>query len=124
MASLRRMIEASMTSVVEITREGGVTYDEFGSEIPSMVTVYSGKALVRPSRKQADSIKAGQQDILLTDCEVILPASAPEVRQGDLVRVVRTWGGAEWVVGAKIVVLSAAIDEWAGSGVLACQRVS
>lgn len=79
-----------LTDTVAITREGGVIVDEWGSETPSEVAVYTGPGLVQDTAtSRLPVIKAGEEehDALGYVGKVLVVVG---VRPGDWIRVLES----------------------------------
>lgn len=85
----RYTAQALMRDTITITRVTGQTYDPVTLQYtPTVSTLYTGKADVRPVDVQSREIQAGERAVALRTFDVRLPyATTAAFAQGDLVNV-------------------------------------
>lgn len=122
-AALARRLEQRMTARVRIGRPGepGGWNDDTGSyDPPTAVTVYEGKAYVRPTRKSADAESVGQQ-LTVHTVDVMLPRDVP-TPDFDLDTLTVLESEDPDLTGLVLPILRGEVDDWHTARLLVCQR--
>lgn len=109
LAVLRAAVAPMLTEHGVVERFDGFTTDEYGSDVPSYVTVYDGPVLVRP--EPAVEIQIGAVTSTQNRYDVTFPADAP-VDNGHVLTV-GTVTAQPALSGAKIRITDAPLDAWA-----------
>lgn len=94
-----------------------------GQQVPNLVVIHTGPCLLLPqgTTTPTEGLSAGWH-FVLSDYQLLLPADVPEVRPGDRVIMLASWGDTS-LVGKKLVVKSSVLDEWQVFRTLLCTRV-
>ncbi|GAB3698455.1 DUF6093 family protein [Mariniluteicoccus flavus] len=119
---IRRRVRGVMTARCRVVTLGGWVYDPAtGQEVQAETELYAGPCWMRPADRDEKVIRTGGQSLELTQFEVWLTPDAPPMPKDAALYFTGSLGDPA-LIGVRMTVTSAALDDWQVARRLICQR--